>query len=182
MIYTPWHGKRNPVDTYSTILSNRLILIQSILMKVLHRGQILSLSRAPIFMIQAMAKIGKLAPLLTRLLCIFQISNRMIKVETLRPTQTYIKMIIPNKQSSHARTLKLDMNLWNNHNRGRVTFVQRLKSTILLPNLFHKMNLIVPEAANTTYALTLALITQKYTDIDLWKILFQPFLCGILIL
>ena len=67
MIYTPLHGKRNLVDTYLTFLSYILILTQSILMKVTHRDRILLLSRDPIFMIQAMVKIGKLAPLLTHL-------------------------------------------------------------------------------------------------------------------
>ena len=32
-------------------------------------------------------------------------------------------------------------------------------------------NLVTLEAANTTYALILILTTQKYTDIDVWKIL-----------
>ena len=87
-IYTQLHGKRNLVDTYLTFLSYILILTQLILMKVTHRDQILLLSRVPIFMGQAMVKIGKYAPFLNNLYHNLQNLNRMVKVRTLRPLQT----------------------------------------------------------------------------------------------
>ena len=65
MIHTQLQTKRNWVDTYLTFLSYILILTQLILMKVTQRDQILLLSHVPIFIIQAMVKIGKLAPLRT---------------------------------------------------------------------------------------------------------------------
>ena len=63
MIYTQLHGKRILVDTYLTFLSYILILTQFILMKVTHRDEILFLSHVTVFMIQAMVKTGKLAPI-----------------------------------------------------------------------------------------------------------------------
>ena len=91
-------------------------------------------------------------------------------------------MIVPSKHPNQARTLKLHVKLYHNQHRGKVATLQRLRSTILLPKLFHKTNLVIPEAANTTYALILILNTQKYKDIDVCKILFQPLLCALLIL
>ena len=64
---------------YSIIYTDPNIT-QLILMKVTHRDQILLLSHAPLFMIQAMVKTGKLAPLLTQLYYILQIQNRLVKV------------------------------------------------------------------------------------------------------
>ena len=87
-------------------------------------------------------------------------------------------MILENKHPVQARTLKLHLNLCNNHHCGRVTTIQRLRSTILLPKLARKMSLAFLEAINTTYALILILIIQKYTKIDVCTILFQPlFMC-----
>ena len=91
-------------------------------------------------------------------------------------------MIVPNKHLSQKRTLKPHINLHNNHHFGRVSTLQRLRSTILLPQLIRKIDLVNLVPANTTYALILTLITQTYTDIDLCKMLFQPLLCAILIL
>ena len=88
MTYTQLHGKQNLVDSYLTFLSYILILMQSILMKVIHRDQILSLSHVLFFMMQSMVKTGKLVPVLTQLYYILQILNRMVKVRTLRPPQT----------------------------------------------------------------------------------------------
>ena len=131
-----------------------------------------------IFMIQAMVKTGKLVPPLTQLYYILQILNRIVKVRTLRPRQTQLTLIIPNKHPNQVRTLKLHVNLCHNHHQGRVTTLQHLRSMTLLPNLFRKLNLVLLEAANTTYALILILITQKCTDIDVCKTLFQPlFVC-----
>ena len=62
MIYTPLHGKRNSAYTYLTCLSYILTLTQLILMKVIHKDQILLLSHVPIFKIQAMVKTGKTCP------------------------------------------------------------------------------------------------------------------------
>ena len=180
MIYTPLHGERNLVDTFLTFLSHILTPTQLILMKVTHT--ILLLSRAPIFMIQAMVKAGKLASLLTHLWYILQILNRMVKVKTLRPSQTYIILIVPNKHLSQARTSELHMNLYNNHHRDRVTTLQRLRSTILPQKFFRKTKLVILETAKTTYTLTLILITQQYTDTDVRKSLFQPFSYAIIIL
>ena len=45
---------------------------------------------------------------------------------------------------------------------------------ILLPKIFRKPNLVILEAAHTTYALIQIQITQKYTEIDVCKILIQP--------
>ena len=50
---------------------------------------------------------------------------------------------------------------------------------ILLVKSFRKSNLLILEAVNTTYALTLILITQKHTDIDVPKISFQPLSCAV---
>ena len=106
----------------------------------------------------------------------------MVKVKTLRPLQTYITLIVPNKHPSQARTLKLHMNPCNNHHRCRVTTLQHLSSTILLPRIFIRTNLVFLEAAKTTYTLILLLITQKQTDIDVCKILTQLPLYAILFL
>ena len=103
----------------------------------------------------------------------------MVKVKKLRPLQTQLTMVIPRIHPSQARSSKLYVNLCHNHHRGRVITLERLRSTILLPKLFRKKNLIFIEAANTTYALILIIITQKYTDFDVCKILFQPPLCAI---
>ena len=87
-------------------------------------------------------------------------------------------MIIPDKYPSQARTLELHLNLFNNQHCVRVTPIQRLRSKILLLKLPRKTNLVVPEEANTIYALILTLTTQKYTDNDVWKVLFQVlFVC-----
>ena len=103
----------------------------------------------------------------------------MVKVKTLRPLQTYNTMITPDKYPCQARTMKLHMNLCNNHHRGRVTTIQRLRSTILLPNVFRKTNLVVLEAAKTFYTPIPTLTTQKNTDIDDCKVLLQPlFVCN----
>ena len=82
-------------------------------------------------------------------------------------------MIDPNKHPSQAQTLKLHMNLCNNHHHDRMTTLQGLRLTILLPKLFRKTNLVFLEEAKTTYALILTLITQKYTNIDMCKRLIQ---------
>ena len=115
MIYTQLHGKRNLVDTYLTFLSYKLILRQLTLMKVTHRDQILFLSHVPIFTIRAMVKTAKHAPFLTHLYHNLQSLNRMVEAGTLRPLQSYLKMIIPSKFSSQAPTLKLHETLLHNH-------------------------------------------------------------------
>ena len=70
------------------------------------------------------------------------------------------------------------MNPCNNHHRSKVTTLQRLRSTIRLSELPRKLNLVILEVANTTYAPILILITQKYIEIDVWKVLFQPISCA----
>ena len=65
MTSTQVHGKQNLVDTYLTFLSYIMIITQLISMKLTDKDQILLLSHVPIFLIQAMVKIGILAPLLT---------------------------------------------------------------------------------------------------------------------
>ena len=174
MIYTPLHGKRNLVDIYLTFLSHIRILTRMILMKVTRRDQILSLFRAPTFMIQAMVETGKLARLLTQPSYILQILKHMVKVKTLRPPQIYIVRTIPHKHLSQIRTLKLHIKLRNNQHGDRVTTLQRSRSTTLIPKLFRQTNLVFLEAENTTCALILSLITQKYTDNVVCKILFKP--------
>ena len=57
-----------------------------------------------------------------------------------------------------------------------------LEIMILLPKTFRKTNLVILEAANTTYALIQILITQKYTDINLCKVLFEPLCVPLLVL
>ena len=76
MIYITLHEKRNLVDTQLTFLSFILTLTHLILTIVTQRDQTLLLSRAPIFMIQAMVKTGKLAALLSHLWYIPQSLNR----------------------------------------------------------------------------------------------------------
>ena len=125
MTYTHLHGKRNLVDPYLTFLLYKLILTQLILMKVTHTDQTLSLSRALIFVNQAMVKTGETCPTFDP--SVVDPSNpkadgQSREVET-APHLT--PMIVPNKRSSQARTLKLHMNLCNNHNRGGVTTLQR---------------------------------------------------------
>ena len=161
LIYTQMHGKRNLVDTYLTFLSYIMILTQLILMKVTQRDQTLLLSHVSIFVIHAMIKIGKLAPLLTQLYYNLQIQNSMVKVRTLRPLLTYITKINPNKHPIQVRTLKLNVNLCHIHHWGRVITLQRLKSTTLLLRIVRKTNLVSLEAADTTYALIQILFTQK---------------------
>ena len=82
-------------------------------------------------------------------------------------------MKIPSKDSSQARTLKLHVNLLH-HQRGRVTTLQRLRSMTLLPKIPRKTYLVILEAANTTYALILILITQNFEVIDVCKNLIKP--------
>ena len=106
----------------------------------------------------------------------------MVKVKTLIPPQTCNIMIFPNKHLSRIRTLKLHVKLCNNHHRGGVTTLQYLRLMIPLPKLFHQTKLVIREAANTLYALILILISQKYMDIVVYKVLFQPFSCAIRIL
>ena len=84
----------------------------------------------------------------------------------MRPPQTNIIITNPQKHLSQIQTLKLHMNLCNNHHRGRVTTLQRWRSTILLPKLTRETNLAFLEDSNTTYALILSLISQRYTDTD----------------
>ena len=175
MIYTPLRGKRNLVEIYLTFLSYLLILTQSILMKVERRDQILLLSHVPVFMIQQAVKIGKFGPLLTHLFYIFQNLNGMVKLRTLRPLQAQPIMIVPNKYLNQARTLKLHVNRYHNHQRSRVITFQRLRSTIPQPKVFRKPNLVILKAENTTYFLILILITQKYTVLMSAKIYSSPF-------
>ena len=143
MIYTPLHGKQNLVDTYLTFLSYMLTLTQGILMKETHRDRILSLSRAPFLMIQAIVKTGKFAKLPTQLYYKLLTRHPMVKVKILRPLQTYNITILRRKYLSQRRTLKLHMNLRNKHRRVRVTILQLLKTTILLAKLFRKTNLVI---------------------------------------
>ena len=96
----------------------------------------------------------------------------------LRPLQTYLTMIVPHEHLSQVRTLKLHINLCNSHHRGRVTTLQSLRATIVLPKNIPQKKVIL-EAAKTTYALFLTLFTQKYTENDMCKILFQPLSCAI---
>ena len=98
---------------------------------------------------------------------------------TLKPLQTYITMIVPNKHSSQARTLKLHVSLCHNQHRGTMITLQHLRLTILLSKIFRETNLVILEEANTTYGLDLIIITQNYTDIDVRKILFHPVSCAI---
>ena len=59
-----------------------------------------------------------------------------------------------------------------------MTPLQRLITTILLPKIFRKTNLVILEAADSTYALIQILTTQNYTDTDLCKKFFKPlFVC-----
>ena len=83
-------------------------------------------------------------------------------------------MILPNKHLSQVQTLKLHINLCHNHHRSKMTTLQCLRSTILLQKISRKTDLVIFEAADTTYALTQILITQRYTDIDECKIFFKP--------
>ena len=176
-IYTQLHGKRNLVDTYLIFLSYIPILTQLILRKVTHRDQIPLSSHVPIFMIQAMFKTRKLVPVLTQLYYILQILNRMVKVRTLRPPQTWLKMIIPNKCSSQALTLKLHVNPCQNHHSGRVTTLQHLRSMILLLKKFRKSNLDILEAVTTIYVLILILLLRIIQQIlTCAKKEFSPFL------
>ena len=182
MIYTPLQGKQNLVDTYLTFLSYILIPMQLILMNVKHRDKILLLSHAPIFMIQVTLITGKPAPLLTHPYYIPQILDCMYEVKILRLPQTFIILIIPNKHPSQIRTSKLHINLCNNHHPSRMTTLQYLRSTILLSKLFLKKDVVILEAANTTHALILALITQKNTDSYVCKNLSKLLFCATLIL
>ena len=167
------------MDTYLTFLSCILILMQVTLMKITRKDHILILRRSLFIVIQVMVKIGKLALLLTHLPYNNLIVKCMVKVKSLRPLQTYITNRVPNKHPIPRRTLKLQVNLCHNHHRGRLTTHQGLRSTILLPNLFRKMNLAILDSSNPTHAQVLIVNTQKYTDIDASKILFQPFSCAI---
>ena len=173
MIPKHLHGKRNLVDTYLTFPSYILTPTELILKKFTHGDQIVFWSRGPIFMIQAMIRTGKLAPLLNYLWYIRQILKCMVQVRTMRKLQTSITRMVLQKHLSQTRALQLHIDLCNNHHRGIMTTLQRLISTILLLKTFHKTNLVVQEVANTTYALILTLNTRKYTDIDVCKSLFQ---------
>ena len=82
-------------------------------------------------------------------------------------------MTAPNTYMSQVPTLKLHVNLSHNHHQRRVTLCQRLITTFLQLKVFPKKNLTLLEAGNTTHAPIPILITQKYTDIDVCKILFS---------
>ena len=82
-------------------------------------------------------------------------------------------MIVPREHLSQMRTLELHKNLCNNHHRGILTTLQRVRSTNLLQNLSRKTNLVFLEALNTSYVLILNLNFQKYTDIDVCGNLFS---------
>ena len=88
MIYIQLHGKQNLENTCLTFLLYILILMQSILMKVTHSDQILTLSHVLIFMIRLTVKIGKPAPLLTLHYHKLYRLHRMVNVKTLRPLLT----------------------------------------------------------------------------------------------
>ena len=67
---------------------------------------------------------------------------------------------------------EITCSLSHSHHQRRVTLLQRLTASILQLKKFPKMNLITLEETNTIYAPIPILITQKYTDIDVCKILF----------
>ena len=125
------------------------------------RDEILLLAHAPILMNQGMVKTGKLAPFLPHPYYIYQILTRMVKVKSLRPRHTYVIMIFPPENLSQMRTLKLHVNLCNNHHRGEVTSLQRLRSTIQRLKLFCKMDSVILEEVNTCCALILILTNDK---------------------
>ena len=50
------------------------------------------------------------------------------------------------------------------------------------PKLFRKTNLVILEAASTTYALVLTLITENFSENVVCKFLFQPHSSAILVL
>ena len=79
---------------------------------------------------------------------------------------------MPNTYKSQSPTLKLHVNLSHSHHQRRMTLLQRLTATILQLKIFPKSNLITLEAANKIYAPIPILITQKLTDIDVYKTLF----------
>ena len=102
----------------------------------------------------------------------------MVKIRTLRPVLTKLKMITPNMYLSQVPTLKLHVNLSHNHHQCKVTPLQRLTATIQQLKIFPKKNLITLKAVNTIYAPILILITQKWTDINVCNTLFFPlFVC-----
>ena len=105
-------------------------------------------------------------------------------MKALRPLQTYVILMVQNKLRSHTRTLKPHKNQCNIHHRDRVTALQRVRSTILLPKVFRKTNLVFLEVVNTTCALILMLINQRFTDanVDMCKNFFHPLECVILTL
>ena len=73
--------------------------------------------------------------------------------------------------------MKLHMDLRHNRHSAKVTPLQRLRSTILLPQIFRKTNLVILEAANKTCALIITLITQKNTDINVCKKFIPALFC-----
>ena len=102
-----------------------------------------------------------------------------VRIKTLKPPQTYVTVIVPNKHLNQIRTSNLDMNLFNNHHRCTVIPLLPVESKTLLSKFFLKTILIILEAVYTTCALILNLTTQNYTDIDLWKKSLQPLFCVI---
>ena len=140
-----------------------------ILMEVTHRDQILLFYLDPIFKTQAMVKTRKIAPLLSHLRYLLQILNRMFKAKNLRPRQTYLKMIVPNKYLSRTRMLNPHTNLYNIHHRDRTAPLRRLKITILLPRRIRKTNLVDLQAVNTIRTPNLILNNHRYTKIFVCK-------------
>ena len=91
-------------------------------------------------------------------------------------------MTARNTFMTQVPTPKLHVNLTHNHHQCKLTPLQRLRTTFLQLKVFPKRNLTLLEAENTIYAPIPILITQKYTDIDVCKILFSaPFLRVIII-
>ena len=145
------------------------------LMKFTHRDQVVLLSRAPIFLIQATFKTGKLDQLLTHHHCIPQILKRMVKFKTLSPLQTYVIMIVQNKHRSQSRTLKPQYETIQCLTSRQSDPFQKLKITILLSRLFRKMNQVILQAVKTTCSVIQTLFTRRHTDIAAWKCLFKLF-------
>ena len=65
------------------------------------------------FLTQVMVKWGKLSQLLTHLRYIIQFLNRIVKVKTLKPPQTYVIVIVQKKHLIQTWKLKLHKDIFN---------------------------------------------------------------------
>ena len=132
--------------------------------------------RNPIFMTQAMVKIGKLAPLLTHLSSVLQPSNptsngQSQDIETNTDLHYNINSTQVPESNTDIETAFEPMQQSPSRQRDNPSTLEinDLTAEITLQNKPSHSR-----GGNIIYVLILTLISQRYTDNNVFKILFQP--------